>query len=268
LRYFGWIEKVYVNAVGECVKRGDLLAEAYSPEVYATQLELFSSSHVKKVITRKMILYGIAPQWISQLLQDKKPQQLVPIYAPISGCLMESSVISGKAFQVGEVLYDLVSLDDVWVEAEVFPNQDLAVKVGESYTVIGNEGEALATLITIEPIQRYPGGVSLLRLQLNNEKGFPLGSPVRVLYQEEVSDVLIIPVDAIMLTGRRRIVFVEKENGSFWPQEITVEAQNSEFAAVKGLIEGERVVSSGLFFLAAESRIRSATTYWAGEKDE
>jgi membrane fusion protein, copper/silver efflux system len=268
LRYSGWIEKVNENAVGSCVERGNVLAEVYSPEVYATQLEFLSSSHAKEVTTRKMKLYGIAPLWISKLIKNNKPEKLVPIYAPVSGCIMDSSVVSGKAFQSGEMLYDIASIENVWVEVEVFPNQGIDVSKGEVYPVIGQGKEAEATVITIEPIQHPLGGTSLLRLQLNNEQGFSLGSPVVLQYHKEVTNVLIIPVDAIMVTGKRRIVFIEEEGDSFRPQEITVDVQNSEFAAVRGLKEGDEVVSSGLFFLAAESRIRSATTYWVGGQDE
>jgi Cu(I)/Ag(I) efflux system membrane fusion protein len=272
-RVEGFVEEMVVDSVGVAVVRSRPLLRLYSPELLAGQTELLAAqtgSTVAASVRRRLALWGMSLAEIDAVVKAGKARDRVAIVSPISGVVVDKAVNDGSHVAAGDLLYRLVDPTQVWVLAEVF-EQDL------QYLVVGQNvklslphqpGLSLVGEVAhIHPSLTPGSGTGRVRVVLDNTEGLLRpGLFANVDFQVSLGEQLVVPADAVIYTGPRRLVFVDKGEGRLGPVEVQIGARNGEWVVIKaGLSQGDIVVSSGAFLLAAESRIRSAAGTWESQ---
>lgn len=277
LKLDGYIHELRVNATGEPVKRGSVLFTLYSPELYAAQQEYLLARNSQSAANASLVgaarkrleLWGLTPAQIERIAQSGEPIENMPFLSPASGYVIEKNVVEGAAVKAGERLFRIAPLEKVWVEADVYEQDLPQVKTG------------LPVEVTLPylPGKKYAGRVGYIypALEGTTRTGrirIELPNPGLELRPDMYADVrfvvkggqrLQVPESAVLYTGPRRIVFVDLGEGRLKPQEVKLGLKGEDtYEVVEGLKPGDRVVTSGNFLIAAESRIRSATDSWTG----
>ena len=269
-RVDGWVEDLRVTRAGDPVERNATLLRFYSPDLLATQRELLAAptgGRLAAAARERLRLWGMSSWAIRDMLQRQEPQQRIGIQSPITGVVIDKRVNEGAHVSAGALLYRIADPSRVWVLADVF-EQDLShVTVGQRVVanVSGATGEPIGDVVDyIYPTVSAQTRTARVRVQLDNPEGhLRPGMIANLSFDVDLGEHLAVPTDAVVYTGRRRLVFVDRGEGRLRPVEVTVGARTTDWISVEsGLTEGDVVVSSGVFLLAAESRIRSATDYW------
>lgn len=283
LKLGGFITKLYVSETGQPVKRGQVLFALYSPELFAAQQEylLARASHgdagsgradyLVRAAEKKLQLWGLSKAQIDGIATRGEPLEDVPFYSPATGYVIEKKVVDGAAVMTGERLFRIAALDRVWVEAEVYEGDLALIEKGQralvtlSY-VAGKtyEGKVAYVFPYLDPTTR----TGKVRLELPNDKlELKPDMYATVAFQIELGPRVQIPISAVVYTGPRRLVFLDIGEGRLRPQEVTLGARNEDnVEVIRGLREGQTVVASGNFVIAAESRIRSNAKFWTEER--
>jgi Cu(I)/Ag(I) efflux system membrane fusion protein len=283
LKLGGFISKLYVADTGQPVKKGQPLFTLYSPELFAAQQEylLARESHADagsdrgeylvRAAEKKLELWGMSRAQIDEIGRRGKPLEDVPFYAPASGYVIEKDVVEGAAVTVGQRLFRIAALDRVWAVADVYEGDVALIEKGMRAVVAMSyvpgktyEGKVSYVYPYLDPASR----TGKVRIELRN-KGLELKPDMyaTVAFQIELGPRLQIPIDAVVYTGPRRLVFVDIGEGRLRPQEVTLGARTDDMVEVLGgLREDQTIVTSGNFLVAAESRIRSSAKIWTEER--
>lgn len=282
LKYKGWIQGLYANAVGMRVKRGQALFSVYSPEIYAAQGDLLTALSGPSLdfgdgaSNRPDPLVAMARQRLAlldaygldrHLERTGKPVRAITVVAPKSGYVVEKNVVEGSAVEAGKRILRIAGLDTVWIEAELYEHELPLVSVGSKVTVT----------LSYVPGKRYVGEVTFVypfldgksrtgraRIELDNaELELKPDMYANVRIDVDLGERLRVPESAVIYTGPRRLVFVDLGEGRLRPKVVTLGLRTADhYEVLSGLRAGDRVVTSGNFLVAAESRIRSAALYW------
>jgi Cu(I)/Ag(I) efflux system membrane fusion protein len=269
LRGDTWIERLHVVETGVKVKRGQSLATVYSPYLYAASREFLASRGSTREIEKifRMKLLGIAPWQIEKLRKDGTVQESMEYTAPRTGYVVELPVMEGSHIKPGGRLARIASLEELWVEAEIFEDDLPHVKAGDEM-IVEVQGRAEPTRVKVDRVEPWVDAKtrrSKVRANLDNEDGALLPNTyAKVTLRAPLGEHLAIPAEAVIHTGERRVVFVDVGGDQLVPRDIELGPRAGELVAVRGGLEaGDKVVVSSVFLVAAESRIRAAETYWA-----
>ena len=273
-KFKGWIEKLYVDATGQQVHRGEPLFEIYSPELYSAEREYLLALEQSKTsrtdllktsALTKLKFYDISDEQIAELERSGKPSKTLRIAAPIDGVVVEKLVVQGQMVDPGMRMYRLADLGLVWVQAQIY-EQDLAyLKLGQEATVslsYLSDREFRGRVTYIYPNVDEKTRTARVRMEFHNPGYFlkpGMFATVQVTSQLEPS-ALLIPDMAILRSGEKTTVFAALEGGKFDPRTVTLgpQADNDTYQVLGGLKEGERIVTSGQFMLDSESQLREA----------
>ena len=268
----GFVRDLRADALGARVAKGDVLFSVYSPELYAAQTEylqaLRSQNEPLRVAARaRLRLWDLADRDIAELEQRGTALEALPIRSPVSGVLVEKNVVDGGAFEPGMRLFRMAPLDRVWIEAEVYASDLSLVSVGQTATISAPylPGRVLeARVAYVLPSLASETRTARVRLELKNgDLALRPEMFVDVALHADLGERVLVPGSAVIVAGERRIVFVDRGDGRLEPREVTTGAASEEkIEIVSGLEPGERVVASGNFLIAAESRIQSALEQW------
>jgi RND family efflux transporter MFP subunit len=276
-KFRGWVEKLYVDATGKQMHRGEPLFEIYSPELYLAQTEYLltldsptnqsgvASELRKTAAMTKLRYWDISEDQIADLARTRTPKKTLRINAPRDGIVVEKMVVEGQMVEAGMKLYRLADLGTVWVQSQVY-EQDLPfVRLGQEATVS----------ITYLPDRKFRGRITYVyptvdektrtakvRMEFHNPGYFlkpGMFATVQVSSELDPS-VLLVPDMAILRSGEKNTVFVALDEGKFEPRSIALgpQAENDMYQVISGLKEGERIVTSGQFMLDSESQLREA----------
>jgi Cu(I)/Ag(I) efflux system membrane fusion protein len=268
VRQKGWVQHLDVAATGARVAKGQRLFTLYSPDLYAAQQEYLLAlaspgAGLAEAAAKKLALYGMTPAQIADLAKRGAPLDALPILAPASGTVIEKDVVEGAAVEAGARLFRLAALDDVWIEADLFEGDLAHVATGQHATITLSylPGRTLdGTVAFVYPYLDPQTRTGRVRIALPNRDG----ALKPEMYANVALDVPLgprvqVPISAVVVTGPRRLVFVDAGAGGFRPQEVTLGARtDTSVEIVSGVAEGDRVVVAGDFLVAAESRLRSA----------
>lgn len=283
LKVGGYISDLRVNATGQAVARGDTLFTLYSPELYAAEQEYLiatqnrdamrmsgDASHSERLAhaaETKLRLWGLGDDQLAALARRGEPIERVPFRSPASGVVIEKNVVDGAAVMAGQRLFRIADLADIWVEADVYESDLPRVTRGMPASITLDylpgktfDGKVAFIYPYLDPASR----TGRVRIALpNKELELKPDMYATVTFKLPLGPRLVVPISAVVYTGPRRIVFVDLGNGALRPQEVTIGARGGDLIEIaSGLDEGDVVVSAGNFLVAAESRVRSAGSFW------
>jgi RND family efflux transporter MFP subunit len=275
-KFKGWIEKLYVNATGQLVMRGDPLFEIYSPDLYNAQVEYLlataspgnataDADEIRSSALTKLKFFDISDGQIAELEKSRQPRKTLRILAPQDGFVTEKNVVEGQMVDAGMKIYRLADLGLVWVQADIYEQDLVYLKLGQEAAVTLSylpDREFRGRVTYIYPNVDEKTRTARVRMEFHNP-GYYLKpgmfATVKIVSELEPS-ALLIPDMAILRSGEKTTVFVALDGGKFDPRNVTLgpQAENDEYQVLGGVREGERVVTSGQFMLDSESQLREA----------
>ena len=296
----GWIEKLYVDYTGMYVRKGQPLAEIYSPELYATQQEYLNvlkwagnkadgkktgakpmtgangepmgfgpmlsndAASMVAAARQRLKLYDIPESEIKRIETTGRPMRALTIYSPVSGYVVQKDAVAGLKAMPGQTLFNVADLSRVWILADIFEDDLSLVGMGQWANISIGAFPGKVFRAKIDYV--YPSMSGQTRTV---KVRFSIPNPGLKLKPQMYSDVLInadlgkrlaIPASAVIDTGMRQIVYVDRGNGNFEPREITTGVKTDDLVEVlKGLKPGDRVASEGTFLIDSESRLEGVT---------
>jgi RND family efflux transporter MFP subunit len=280
----GWIEKLYVNTMGQRVRKGQPLLEIYSPELVSTQEEylLALKNHEKlssspsesirnsaaKMLTLardRLEYWDISKAEIDKIENTGQSRRTILLTSQISGIVTHKAVFEGDKVGPGMDLFHIADLSKIWVEASVYESELPLIKVGQKAELELDHimGEKLEGKVDfIYPYLDQKSRANNVRMVFDNKNLLlkpDMYATVRISGRA-TSDSLAIPSEAVIHSGKRKIVFVTTGDGKFEPREVRigVESDDGYIEIVSGLFDGEQVVVSGQFLLDSESQTREA----------
>jgi Cu(I)/Ag(I) efflux system membrane fusion protein len=262
-KFSGWIEKLYVNATGDVVAVGEKLFDVYSPELNVLQQQWRLGGRSADA-TDKLRYLAYPETALEKLRQGDPPSRTVTIPSPVAGTVVDKIAIEGMRFQPGETLFRIVDTSVMWVFAEVY-EQDLGyVKVGDTAKVTVNAWPAQpfdGKVAFIYPTIGKESRTARLRIEVANPDGTlraDMAATVEITTPVEGSRIAV-PESAVIDSGRRQVVLVERGEGRYEPRPVKLGAHVPGWAQVlDGVKPGERVVTQATFLIDAESNIRGA----------
>jgi multidrug efflux pump subunit AcrA (membrane-fusion protein) len=275
----GFIERLYVNATGQQVSRGQPLLELYSPELVAAQQELLLAGQLQRDIGRSTVpgvpgnstdlvaasrrrleLWDISERQIDDILRTGRVRRTLTLYAPASGVVMQKNVLQGQAISAGQTLYTIADLGEVWVDVQLREADAAAVRVGSGadIDVTGLPGRTLKGRVTyVYPTLNSATRAVRARVQVSNADGaLKPGMYATVRLSTPSRSALTVPSTAILRTGERNVVFMDMGKGQLMPMDVEIGRSAGDYTEVlSGLEPGTRVVTSAQFLLDSESNL-------------
>jgi Cu(I)/Ag(I) efflux system membrane fusion protein len=272
LRSDGFIEKLYINETGRHVKAGELLFRVYSPQVVSAQVDFRSNAVVggrgsrdEQAAIQRLKNLDVPEAVIDQLRQGSNPVLSFDWPSPVSGYVMEKNVVEGQMARAGEPLFRIAGLDPIWVIADV-PEQDVALV---------REGAAVNVGFRAFPDRLFTGRVTFVlheldartrtakvRIEVANADHalrHEMFADVEILAADGDAERLAVPTSALIDTGARQVVLVDRGEGRFEPRNVKLGIRGDGVVEIKeGVNAGENVVVAANFLIDAESNIRAA----------
>lgn len=274
--YDGRIERVYIDHVGQFVRKGEPLAAIYSPELLYVVRELQTASRdgnsgVAATSARRLIQFGLTPGQVNALAKQPEPAYTVDLLAPADGTIVTRQAYQGQYIKTGEPLFETGNLARLWFHAEVYERDLSAIRLGDAATLTS----------PVAPGRKFPGTITFIdpnfdpasrstnvRIEVDNpqapdERGgkrylLPHRAFGEARIETGIPDRLLVPRSAVLRDGRRSLVYVEKAPGRYEPRAVkTGRSGDEEIEILDGLAEGERVVTTGNLLIDAESQLRA-----------
>lgn len=271
--YFsGRIEQLKINYTGEKVRKGQLLATIYSPELYAAQQELITASGLKesqpalyKAVRNKLKLWKLSESQIRKIETSGKVRENFPVYATVSGTVSEKLVNQGESIKQGQPLFKITNLNTVWANFDVYENQIESFEEGQKISISTNAypNKMFTTKVDfIDPILNTRTRTVALRAVLYNNKnefkpGMFIEGKIEGVFNS--SEVLTIPTSAVLWTGKRSVVYLKTKSNEpiFEMKEVILGKQIGEsYQILKGLKNDDAVVTNGTFTIDAAAQLQ------------
>jgi membrane fusion protein, copper/silver efflux system len=285
IKYSGWIEDVQVNYVGESVRKGQKLFEIYSPDLVTTQKEYLNALDYAKRMNegnypdireraesllessrKRLRNWDLTPGQIEELGLNRQPRRTITVFSPADGVVISKmdQSLEGMYVKPGMNLYKIADLSTVWVEAEIFESQLPLLKVGQRASL---EFPSL-------PGKKYRGTIRYMYPFLDQKSrtmkvSIEIANPGLMLRKDMYADVtfdvpsanqvLTVPEDSVIHSGRRNVVVLSLGEGAFQVKEVELGINGDHVWEVRqGIMEGDKVVTSSQFLIDSESNLRAA----------
>ena len=283
--YFsGRIEQLNVSFTGEDIRKGQLLATIYSPELYAAQQELITAVSLKesqpalyKAVRNKLKIWKLSENQIQQIETSGKVKENFPVYATVSGTVSEKLVTKGASIKQGQPLLKIANLTNVWANFNVYENQISQFKKGQEISITTNvyaNKEFKAKVDFIDPVLNTKTRIVIIRAVLNNKDAifkpgmFVEGKIKGITLNKE--QVLTIPSSAILWTGKRSVVYLKTNPNApvFEMRKITLGTMVGDYYEVlEGLNKGDEIVTNGTFTVDAAAQLKGKKSMMNKEGD-
>lgn len=269
----GRIENLMVNFTGDYVKKGQVIASVYSPDLVTAQEELYEAQKVKdtqpqlfNAAKEKLKTWKLTNAQIEQMLQSGTTEETFDIQSDVSGYVIQKKVNPGDYVQKGETIYEIADLSRVWVLFDLYESDMGWIKKGDKvdYTVASLPGETFTgTISFIDPIIDPRTRVAKARVATANS-GLKLKPEMFVsgIVEAELqkkSDAVVVPKSAVMWTGQRSVVYVKSitdQGVNFIMREVTLgPALGESFVIEDGLVRGEEIAVNGTFSIDAAAQL-------------
>lgn len=284
LKFDGWIEKLHVNFVGESVAKGQPLFDIYSPELVSAQEEyllalsqhtsLLTSSYptirdnAKRLVEaarQRLQYWDLEPEQIRALEERRTIHKNLTIHSPATGVVIVKNAVDGHYAKAGMHQYEIADLSRVWVDVEIYEYELPFIRKGmkaamELSYLPGARFEG--TVLFVYPFLNPKTRTVKLRLAFSNaEERLKPDMYANVFIESMIDEAaLVIPQEAVIDSGLRKVVFVAQGKGRFEPREVKLglEGEGNSFQVLEGLREGEEIVISAQFMFDSESRLKEA----------
>ncbi len=288
-RFEGWIERLHVNTTGQPVARGQALMEVYSPDLVTAQQEYVialkgvesvkdgtpeiqaSMRQLAASALERLRNWDISEEEMRQLQKEGRARQTLTLRSPVSGVVLEKPALKGMRFMPGEALYKISNLSSLWLLADIF-EQDLSlVQPGQAARITVNAypgkvftGKVAFVYPTVTPETR----TAKVRIELANPGGLlkpAMYASVELAAGRAKAKVLAVPDSAVLDSGTRQIVLVQRGEGLFEPRPVKLGARADGYVEVlEGVQAGEMVVVSANFLIDSESNLKAALGTFGG----
>ena len=287
LKISGWVREVFVNSIGRPVRKGEALFTFYSPDLLASQDEYLlalrtqarlatspldeAKTNAASLVTsarERLRLWDLTDAQITALEHRGKAEPVLTIYAPSSGIVLKREALPGKYVEPGTTLYEVADLSRVWISADIYESEVAAVKLDQPISVsfAAYPGETFqGNMAYIYPSLNAEARTVRVRFELPNP-GLKLkpGMYGNVTLQTDAAKALVVPKEAVLETGLRQLVFMDRGQGRYEQTLVKLGRRNQdEVEVMEGLKEGDRIVTSANFLLDAESKLTSASSMQA-----
>lgn len=263
VRTDSFVEKVENVTTGDRVRKGQPLLRLYSPEISAAAAQYLSAIGYDGA-RRRLENLAVPPEVIAEIERTRKVPLTIQWPAPRDGIVIERSVTDGMRATAGDVLFRIADHSVVWVVADVTERELAQIAEGQSASVRvrGMPGQAFAGKVArIYPHLTKETRTAKVRIELPNPEGAlrpDMYADVEFATGTQ-APVLAVPNSAVIDTGTRQLVILDKGDGRFEPKDVKVGARSDGFSEIRdGIAEGDRVVVSANFLIDAESNLRAA----------
>ena len=271
LRTEGWIEHLVAHSEGERVRKGEKLLELYSPDLVNAQEEFVQAlvsgnSGLIRASRERLIALGIPANQVKQLEKTRKVEQNISIYSPQDGVVSKLMVRHGMYVTPQNQVMSLADLSSVWLLAEVYERQADWVRVGQPAEIStaflpGRSWKGQVEYIypsldpktrTLKARLRFDNPDEILKPNMyTNVKIF--GGPK--------DDVIVIPIEALIRTGREQRVVMSLGDGRFESRSVTAGIESGDWVEIlEGIEPGDTVVTSGQFLIDSEANLKASMT--------
>ena len=292
LKFGGWVEDLMVKSVGETVRKGSPLMAVYSPDLLEAQHNYLvaraalaalgkdasadSRSLAEELLRsarERLRLWDFTDEQLKAIESSGQAEHDVTIFSKVDGVVTARNVALGSNVEPGKDLFEIADLTTVWMLADVFESEAPLIKIGQQAKIelIAFPGEPLTgTVSYIYPALDEATRTLRVRLECPNPDGrLKPGMFSAVSIAVDLGEQLAVDDDAVLDTGLRQIVFVDKGEGRLEPREVVVGDRADGLAIIaRGLEPGERIVTSGNFLVDSESRMKAALRQVGGVKAE
>jgi membrane fusion protein, copper/silver efflux system len=283
----GFVEQIYVNFVGQAVRKGQPLFSLYSPVLLAAQNEYLLALQTKDSLAkgsghsengdtlvtaarRRLELWDVPSTEIERLARTRQPTKTLTLVSPISGVVTAKSVVQGARVSPGEAPYEITDLSAVWAMADVYETDLGRIHVGMKASLT----------LPAYPNRSFPGQVAFIDPLLDAKTRtikvhLHFANPNRELKPEMYGQVALegvtqeglrIPADAVIRAGNRDVVFLSLGDGRFEPRVVQLGVKSGDEVEVTGGLEvGQSVVTRANFLVDSESQLRSSLSVIGGK---
>ncbi|AAU27105.1 TPA: efflux RND transporter periplasmic adaptor subunit [Legionella pneumophila] len=282
VRFDGWIENLFINFTGEKVKADQALFTVYSPELVATQQEYLLALNAQKILSKnttssaargaksafqaahqRLLLWGISEKDIEQLRRTGKITRTMTIHSPIQGTVLKKMALVGMRIEPGDELYTIADLSRLWVLGDIYEYELPYIRLGQmadlTLTYLPNE-LFKAKLDFIYPTIDMKTRTAKVRFEVDNQKEqLKPGMYVNLELKIPLGKRLVVPKNAVLLTGERAVVFIYHGNGKIEWRDVTLGVRAGDLLEiVKGVKEGDQIITSANFLIDSESQLKAA----------
>jgi RND family efflux transporter MFP subunit len=278
-RVDGYVQKLNVTSPGQVVEKNAPLLSIYSPDLLTSEREFVELLRMRdqakskdaretpqrliESARRRLQLWNVTEEQIAELEKTRKASDTLTLLSPFRGVVQSVPVEQGKSVKVGDMLVEVADLSLVWMWAEFYENELSMLQIGQKLMITAKSypGQNFdGTIALIDPFINETKRTAKVRIDIPNAD-FKLrpGMYVNAELAMDMGQALTVPVSAIMPTGERNVVFIDKGEGKLEPRIVQLGAKYGDIYEVQsGLQEGERVVSSANFLIDAESKVQGA----------
>ena len=287
-KFEGWIEKLHVDYTGKYIKKGEPLAEIYSPELVATQQEFLNvlkwttppdppltkggqggvsdllaedAGRLADAARQRLKLWDITDEQIKMIEESGKPSRTMTIYSPANGYVVGKNALQGMRVMPGDKLFDLADLATVWVISDIYEYELGLIKVGQRADISLSyfPGKVFSSAIDyVYPSLSGDTRTAKVRFTIKNPSGeLKPQMFANVGIRINMGRRLVVPDDAVIDTGARQIIYVDKGEGFFEPREVRLGLKADGMTEVLAGVEaGEKVAASGIFLIDSEAQLK------------
>jgi Cu(I)/Ag(I) efflux system membrane fusion protein len=286
-RVDGYVQKLHVTSPGELVEKDAPLLSIYSPDLLTSEREFVELLRMRdeakskdaretpqrliESAKRRLQLWNVTPEQIAELERTRKASDTLTLLSPFRGVVQSVPIEQGKSVKTGDMLVEVADLSVVWVWADFYENELSMLQTGQKIAVTAKSypGEVFdGTISLINPFIDETKRTAKVRIDIPNAD-FKLrpGMYVNAELAMNMGEALTVPVSAVMPTGTRSVVFIDKGEGKLEPRIVQLGTKYGDIYEVQsGLAEGERVIASANFLIDAESKVQGALRDFADEK--
>lgn len=265
-KLMGWVQELFVNAVGQPVKKGQPLYSLYSQELLAAQQEYLrakaTNAELAAAARARLRLWDVPEDQVKRIERDG-PQKAIVFRSPIDGTVIEKQVLTGHYVEPAMLLYRIADLSRVWVLADVYEFEvNRLDRNGLARVEVQGVAEPVQARVeyvypTVDPVSRT---VKVRLVVPNPEGSLRPGSFATVELPTTPTEALWVPEEAVVDTGTRQVVYVALGQGRFRPTLVKAGRRAGNRVEIReGVSAGEAVVVSAQFLIDSESRLRGTS---------
>jgi membrane fusion protein, copper/silver efflux system len=267
-RVMGWVERLDADYTGMSVRKDDPLLALYSPELVSAQEEFLSArrlgdTSLTAAARRRLDLWNIPEDQIDSLARTGKARRTIVLRAPMTGEIAEKLVTQGQAVQAGDNLFLIADRRVLWVDLAVYEMDARSLRIGApvAVSVDALPGRSYEGRITfIHPTVDEKTRTLTARAEVVNRDGkLRPGMYATALIRPATASALTVPTQAVLPTGTRNLVFVNRGDGRFVSRAVRVGVRTDSLVEiVRGLEPGDEVIASATYLLDSESNLGAA----------